>query len=270
MDPERRLFGRIFRGSTEDLIRAALAPPHPSALLWRQNGHLLRLEGRSSGAVVEQRTFQGTRAVWEVLGLAPPAHLSSPLSLAGEVRSLRKTEHLEATHVLELALAFEAGTRLPKDYAARPHDGEDGRTRLLAGAGRDPRPVAAWNEVDRFLAAFQPSGGGFALSVPDRMLVGVMARGERFQARLRESRPAVRDVQTWSREVELRGPDENPTPVRPDAGSECRTDALLTKNELRVLLESLYRYESPAPGFLEVEVESMTPSTDGTASRLRY
>ncbi|MEO1232967.1 MAG: hypothetical protein AAFZ18_29150 [Myxococcota bacterium] len=269
MSPERRLFGWIFDGSTEDLIRTALAPPQPSASLWTEDGGLLRIEGRSDGAVVERRVFEGTRTIWEVIGLAPASHLSSPLTLAGEVRSLRRTEHLRAPHLLELAHAFETGAPLPGSYAARRHDGEDGRTRLLAGVGRDPRPVAAWSEVDRFLAAFEGPAGGFALSVPDRMLVGVMARGAHFQARLRTSRPSLPDGRTWSREVELRSPNEDPAPLRPDDGPPCRTDALLTRGELRVLLESLYRYESPAPGFVEVEVGS-NPSAGGTASRLRY
>lgn len=247
----RHLFGRPFAGSTASLLEAASAPPHPEITLQDEDGRVLRIEGPPGGMVVEGRRFEGARLVWEIIGRAPPETLSLPLRLAGEIRSLRRSEHLEVSEALEVAAAFEAADALPTGFIRRPHDGEDGRSRVLASVEHGPRPVAAWAEVERFLAA--ESGGGFALSVPDRQLVAVLPRGSFFEARLRNFRPFEGSAPIWTREVEVRRDPPDPTPF-PVGDLSRRRDLLLDAAELRTLLESLYRYETTPPGFREVEV----------------
>lgn len=230
-----------------DALDEACRGPHPRVVLEDDLGRLLRAEGRRGSLLVDARTLEGGRVAWVVLGTAPPSETSSPVPLVGRVRKARDSELLDTARALAALEAFSARPALPEDLTQRPTDGEDGALAVLAGQDRDPRPVGGWPEVERYVQSLQPGRpAGFALSRPDRCLFGVLGDGARFVAQLRESR----GPRSMDRPVRRAEPDPTPTPL--ELGSDAparRRDEILDKAELLAVLESVYRFEAPPPGF---------------------
>lgn len=229
-----------------EALDAAEAPPYPMATLRDPVGALVRVEGRRGQLVVEMRRIVGARVEWVALGEKPPSETMTSLHGVGRIRKVRGSELLSREAAAELLTAFLKQEPVPERFAPRPLSGEDGGLVVLAGSERDPRPVGAWHEVERFIALLPgESAVAFALSRPERSLIGVLGDGRQFGARLRETRGAS----VLERSVRREEVDPSPARLALDGAPGFRADELFDRGELLVVLESLYRFEDLPPGY---------------------
>lgn len=212
-----------------DVLARVTSSPFPSVTLSTPEDRCLRLEGAPSSVVVDGRDFDGARVVWSVHGQpGPEAPLGVAQARVGGVRKIRTTERWTPEAAERIVAAFMAGEALPT--RARPTDGEDGRGFVLADPERDPRPLGAWADLDRYLdAQLERDRTAFALSIPDRVLVGVLGGSGGYRVHIHETRPGRRVA------FEARTKDSNTERLDPGA--------------LRAVLASLYRHEALPPGY---------------------
>lgn len=250
-----RLLGQPLRllDAPDDLgaaLESANRSPYPPLVLVDELGRLLRFEAGPDGGLLDRRDVGGGGVRWSAIGRGArnPGATAVPIALAGRIRKAREAERLDAAAAGAVLDAFCETGSLPAGFTERPVDGEDGSLCVLAGQDREPRPVGGWPEVARYLSGLPAASPcAFALSRPDRALVGVLGDGARFVVQVRETRGAL------EAEGPLRREEADPTPTPLGLGTQTparRADELLDRDELPGALASLYRFEVPPPGLL--------------------
>ncbi len=224
-------------------VEAAGRPPFPVAACEDDLGRVLRVEGGAGGLLIDGRGFESGRVRWWAVGRDPNPAALEPFELRGRTRRVHPAERLDADEAQALFLSFLDEPKPPETAMLRPLDGEDGPMPVLAGLGEEPRPVGGWAEVGRFLDRLR-GPAAFALSRPGRSLVGILGDGDRFVVAVDEL------CGSTVRRLEVQSVEGSPHPVVfGSGGMKTRGDRLLDRASLAAVLESLYRYDWPAPGF---------------------
>ena len=231
----------------QSALDAAENPPYPRATIRDTLGPLIRVEGRSGQLFVETRRVETSGVHWGLWGVQPAgAGTLTPFWVVGGVRKLRPSEILGRAEAGFLLEAFVAGQPFPGGFELRPSPDEHGNMVILASADRDPRPVGSWMDVERLLRALPAEGpAALALSQPDRTLVGVLGDGHRFAVRFRQSRADRVDEHPVGRTER----NAERVTLALDSRPSFRKDQVFERDELVMVLESLYRHEEPPPGY---------------------
>jgi hypothetical protein len=230
-------------------LRAALAdlsrPPHPWVALRDAWGNLLRAEGQRD-LMLCHRAVTSAGVSWSGLGTSATPGLQESLHLAGRTVKIASTERLDLPTVTAAFEHFFHTGAPPETLTPRRLSGDHGRLYMAVVGGAEPRPVIGWTDVARQLEALPPGPVLAALSEPGRVFIGLFGADERVTLTLREYRGPTAWERRLAREDAPRHPVEVPLPD----GLEPRpADEVFSRADARLILESLYRFDAPPPGF---------------------
>ena len=119
--------------------------------------------------------------------------------------------------------------------------------------GDDPRPALGWTDIrGRIESQAQDGPLMAALSEPGRILIGVFGRGDELTITVRESR----DDRTCERRLGHLEGSGAPVELQLGHGTlEVPKRTVLNRGDGLCVLESLYRFDAPPPGFTWNRVE---------------
>lgn len=228
-------------------LDAALAPPHPWVIVSDEWGSLLRLEASTAGARLELREVTSEGVRWSGLGPTESPGTQVTLHLPGRTVKVAPTEVLDAVTARAAVERFVAHGATGLEMARRPLQGDHGRLYLMAVGQDEPRPSMGWGEIAARLGAQDASGPLVAaLSEPGRVLIGVFGQCDDVTVTVQETRSA----QAWSRRIEqLEGSGAPKEVALPTGTLTVPARQVLTRADAMTVLESLYRFDVPPPGF---------------------
>lgn len=230
-------------------VEAALAaltrPPHPWVRLRDEWGNLIRAEGQRQLAL-ELRTVSSDGVAWWGLGTSAAPGLQQSLQMAERVVKVASTERLDLPTVTAAFLHFFEHQAAPEGMGARPLSGDHGRLYMAVVGVSEPRPAIGWTDVSRQLAGIPPGPVLAALSEPGRVFIGVFGADDKVTLTARE----YRGPEAFERRLFALDAAHHPVQVPLPDGEDTRpADEVFTRADAWMVLESLYRFDAPPPGY---------------------
>lgn len=233
--------------SLSERLAAAGRAPHPWVQVTDEWGNLLRTEGIGEHFLLRARTVSAEGVRWWALGRETGPNTKVSLHLPNRVVKVEPHERLDLETVQRaFAHVLEAHT-LPEDLARRPLDGDHGRMYLMVVGDDEPRPALGWTDVARRLTDV-PAGEPVvaAIAEPGRMLTGIFGESDRLSITVRESRGAS----SWERRLRhVEGSGAAVELQLPQGRLEVTEADVLSREDTLIVLESLYRFDVPPPGY---------------------
>lgn len=232
----------------EPALAKLAAPPYPWIALSDDWGNLLRAEGLNGVYRLQARSVDTEGVRWWGLGHGSAPAIQVSMSLSGRTVKVAPTERLTLEQVQRaFKQVIEAGA-LPEDLPRRALSGEHGRLYMMVVGGDDePRPTVGWSEVARRLNAADRDGPLVsALSEPGRVLFGIFGQGEQLTVTMRE----YRGSDSWERRIaHQEGSGARVKLSLPQGDLEVPGRLVLSRDDMMTVVESLYRFDAPPPGF---------------------
>jgi len=210
-------------------------------------GNLLRAEGQGEHFRLEARAVTAEGVAWWALGKESGKSTQVPLHLPGRVVKVAPHERLSLEEVKRAFETVITTQKLPEDMPRRALSGDHGRMYMMVVGDDEPRPAIGWTDIARRISDVPADAPVVAaLAEPGRVLIGVFGVGDRLTITVRESR----GEQSWERRVHH--PDRSKAKVElplPQGILEVAERDVLDRGDALVALESIFRFDVPAPGF---------------------
>jgi len=222
--------------------------PHPWVAVSDEWGNLIRAEGLNGAYRLEARSVDAEGVRWWGLGNAESPGTQVSLRLSGRAVKVAPTERLTLEDVKTAFKTVIEGGALPDSMPRRALSGEHGRLYMMVvGNGDEPRPTVGWSEIARRLTSVADDEALIsAISEPGRVLIGVFGKGDQLTITVRE----YRGSQSWERRICHQEGAAGLVQLKlPQGDIEVPGRQVLSKDDMMTVVESLYRFDTPAPGF---------------------
>lgn len=228
-------------------VQSVGRPPHPWIMLSDEWGNVLRAEGLSGVFRLEARIVNADGVRWVALGPEAGKQTQGSLTLAGRTVKVTPSERLDLETVQAAFAHVVAQGKLPPDLAHRPLAGDHGRMYLMVVGDAEPRPAIGWTDVAWQLSAVPADAPMVAaISEPGRLLIGVFGVGDQVSITVRESR----DQHDFERRLGRPQGSSEPVDLQlPQGILTVPKKDLFDREDVLTIVESLYRFDAPPPGF---------------------
>lgn len=236
--------------SDEDLetfFSLASQAPFPWLSIADEWGNLLRTEGFNGQFQLQARSVDAEGVRWWGLGMSESAKMQAPMPLSGRSIKISPTEKLNLEQVKEAFRCVLKDATLPEHMPKRLLSGEHGRLYMMVLGGAEARPTVGWQDIASRLAALSVEEPVIcALSEPGRVLFGIFGVGDEVTVTMRE----YRGDDSWERRIAHTEGASGPKQLKlPQGEIEVPGQQVLSRQDMLLVLESLYRFDTPPPGF---------------------
>ncbi len=236
--------------SDEDLqtfFAQAARAPFPWVSMSDEWGNLLRAEGLNGQFYLQARSVDAEGVRWWGLGNSESQKMQTPMPLSGRSVKVSPTEKLNLEQVKDAFRCVLKDATLPAHMPKRLLSGEHGRLYMMVLGSNEARPTVGWQDIARRLAAVPEADPIIcALSEPGRVLFGIFGVADHMTVTVRE----YRGDESWERRIAHTEGASGPVQLKlPQGDIEVPGQQVLSRQDMLLVLESLYRFDTPPPGF---------------------